>query len=362
MAQSDNYGYGGTSGSNYKSYNDDDYNYRLQEARKRAAQLAAAKAAAARITKNQSYMQYQGQGNDRRDESREKWYKSMLEQQKQAKIDYDKQQRLGNRLTNMPANQSGINIWSSLQKLGSNMNKNLELGLKGIDHAGEVYQNISRQQGSSNNPYANRYNPSAFAPTGSPYGYSNAGWGTGNYGGQFGNLNKPYTYGQAMTPDDYARMGGDYKARLLDRISRNIVNNQSDIPANNGIPVLTSEYDEYLDALRYGTRGGGMASQGYTGVDTYVPPEELPLGGGGGDNSGGGGGYYDPYGYTWGDMNLRGGGGYGGGGYGYGGYGGNNYRINYNNNYRGGTGTRSNDIASWYANMVNWNIGRPKGG
>lgn len=354
MAGADNYGYGG-----YKKPKNDNYNYRLEEAKRKAALAKAAKAKASGMANNTSYQKYQGQADDRKDTAYQKWYQAMMEKQKQAKIDYDKQQRLGYKLVNMPANQSGI----SLQKIGSNMNKTLEAGLKAIDHAGEVYQQLSRQQGSSNNAYSNRYNPSAFTPTGSQYGYSNPGWNTGVYGGQFGNMNKPYTYGQTLTPDDYSRMAGNYKELLLNRIASGIVGNQSAVPENmTKIPGTEETFNDYLDALRYGTRGGGMASQGYTGVDTYVPPETItePPPPPGGD--GGGGGDY-PYYEPWADMNLRGGGGYGGGYGGYGGYGGNNYRITYNNNYRGGTGgTRANDVNTWYANMVNWNIGRPKGG
>ncbi len=75
--------------------------------------------------------------------------------------------------------------------------------------------------------------------------------------------------------------------------------------------------------------------------DIYsFPPEQLPPAAPQPESGGGGGGYY-PYPYE--DYGGYGGGG-GGGGYIYPSYGGGGY----------------NDINRWYANMVQWNINKPK--
>ena len=362
MAQADNYGYKSgyaKSSGGYKSANDEGYNWRLEEARKRAA----AAAAAARMARNQTYNQYRSQQDMRREDTGNRlgdYRQNNIGNTDSYYENLQKQKEKENSTWYKLTQQSAKDVTGGfIKNFGNKM-----IGVAGqMDKAQEEAQNNYRKYYGTN-PAPN-WSASALTPMGTPMttqtGGVYGGYGAGLSAGDYRTMMNEYKnrYGGLVPPDPSL-----YRTGTPSTTATGIAEPFTRPPEWAGTMVTDAGYNEYLDALRYGTRGGGMASQGYTGVDTYVPPEELPLGGGGGDNSGGGGGYYDPYGYTWGDMNLRGGGGYGGGGYGYGGYGGNNYKINYNNNYRsgGGTGTRSNDIASWYANMVNWNVNRPKGG
>lgn len=153
---------------------------------------------------------------------------------------------------------------------------------------------------------------------------------------------KPTATGQPMAQDPnfigqsqfnrgsyYDQLSNAYNEYLLGQVS-NALGRQNQISNTSAYPDA-STINDMIDQFRYVNRGGGMADQGYTGVDNYIPPQVLDDTGSG-DQGGGGGGYGDE-GYEFPPIYV----------------------------YGGGGGGKS-DYNKWYNSMVNWNINRPKSG
>lgn len=228
-------------------------------------------------------------------------------------------------LTERPAKESVGELWRRL-------NKTMEAGANKIWKLGDRYQNYAYNQPSSNSAYAARYGGGkSFTPTGQQYAMPAAGYKTGTYTGQFGSLAKPYTYGQTMQPSDYQALSDQNTLRLLDIISRKIVNKQS-----NAVTDTTSSGDQLNETIN-------DVQQSRDAEEFNIPPDVLP------DEIPD---QVQLMGWNYGPMFYPSGGGYGGGGGGYGGY-------RYPRYSSGG----SNDNASkWYERMVNWKIRRDKNG
>ena len=191
--------------------------------------------------------------------------------------------------------------------------------VKPVAGAGQAYRDLASSQ--QRNQYGNLFAGYQNRLGGmQPATYPNAGWQTGNYTGQSGTLSQPYTYGQVMGTNDY-------NDALYYRVRDYIVDNQSYAPRNmTQTSADKAAIAEMLDILREQRRGFQI---GGPGIDEYSQ-QTLPKNNGRGD-------------YSYSD-----GGGYGGG------YG--DYRYP---SYASGN---DNDINRWYANMVQWNINRPKSG
>jgi len=232
-------------------------------------------------------------------------------------------------LTNRPAKESYGELWRRL-------NKTMEAGVNKIMKLGDRYQNYAYNQPSSNSAYAARYGGGkSFTPTGQQYAMPAAGYKTGTYTGQFGSLAKPYTYGQTMQQSDYQALSDQNVQRLLDIISRNIVNKQS-----NAVTDTTSGGDQLNETIN-------DVQQSRDAAEFNIPPGVLPDQNANQDQN-----QQQLMGWNYGPMFYPSGGGYGGGGGGYGGY-------RYPRYSSGG----SNDNASkWYERMVNWKIRRNKNG